>query len=370
MKSLINNNIDRALLKENRASMSRSYHEAKVRKYRHGRAESAEYLRMAIAEMGKHSAAMNPITYAVWYEHASGMNNKLSKKVHEAKSSGNDFNDEIVSDLYINYVLGEDELAIHNAGENLDRLIVNISDSASAVSDRAGEFSGLLKEVSESPESIEKRINDLISQSNAMISDTEILRKRLDESRAEIAALREELAKAREESAVDGLTGLVNRRRFDIEVESLLSDGANQDACLLILDIDYFKKINDTYGHVFGDKVIRSVANTLKENVKGKDVVARYGGEEFAILLYELGINEAYSVAETIRKSVERMRIRRIGSDSAYVGNISISIGVTAKIDGDTYESFISRADEALYHAKKSGRNRTKTLIPLEAFAA
>jgi diguanylate cyclase len=122
-------------------------------------------------------------------------------------------------------------------------------------------------------------------------------------------------------------------------------------------DIDFFKKVNDTYGHVFGDKVIRVVAQTLKDNVKGKDLAARYGGEEFVILLQDTPANGARILAERIRTAVENGRIRRAGNDES-IAKITISLGVASYRAGESASDFIERADKALYESKIQGRNR------------
>jgi diguanylate cyclase len=124
-----------------------------------------------------------------------------------------------------------------------------------------------------------------------------------------------------------------------------------------MLDIDHFKKCNDTYGHLFGDKVIRRVAQVITKNVKGQDLPARIGGEEFAILLPDTPVAGALALAERIRMAVERGRIKR-GDGAEAVGNITISLGVAEYAPGETLEAFILRADQALYASKAGGRNR------------
>jgi diguanylate cyclase len=115
--------------------------------------------------------------------------------------------------------------------------------------------------------------------------------------------------------------------------------------------------VNDTHGHVLGDKVLRAVAQILRSSIKGRDVAVRFGGEEFAVLLPDTSLSGAASLAEQIRASVARGRIRRNDGDE-YVGNITLSVGVAAAEAGDTLEALIERADEAMYAAKHAGRNR------------
>ena len=127
--------------------------------------------------------------------------------------------------------------------------------------------------------------------------------------------------------------------------------------CLLMLDIDRFKRFNDKFGHQTGDQVLRLVARTIKEGVKGKDVTARYGGEEFAVILGATDLNNAVKVGEAICQQVATKRIinRANGKD---LGQITVSVGASEYQYGEPLDQFIERADQALYFAKENGRNR------------
>jgi diguanylate cyclase len=129
-----------------------------------------------------------------------------------------------------------------------------------------------------------------------------------------------------------------------------------------MIDIDHFKVLNDSFGHVFGDRVIRSVGELLKATVKGQDVVARYGGEEFALLLPETPLPGAQVVAERLRDAVARSRIRRLNSEET-IGSITISAGVASYRPGESVATFIDRADAALYNSKTQGRNRVSIAV-------
>jgi diguanylate cyclase len=122
-------------------------------------------------------------------------------------------------------------------------------------------------------------------------------------------------------------------------------------------DIDHFKRVNDSYGHLIGDKVLHAVGRALQANVKGKDTASRFGGEEFAVLLPQTPLEGAARLAETLRTTVASGRVKSIGSGET-VGNITISIGVACYRAGEPAAELIARADRALYAAKASGRNR------------
>jgi len=160
-------------------------------------------------------------------------------------------------------------------------------------------------------------------------------------------------------SSRDPLTGLSNRRQFELALASEVDRvaRAGEPALVLMIDIDHFKQVNDTYGHVFGDKVIRAVAQILKNNVRGRNLSARYGGEEFVVLLPDTPIEDARQIAEMIRSDVERVRIRR-SSDNWAPANFSLSLGVASFRLGESAVDFVARADLALYASKNEGRNR------------
>jgi diguanylate cyclase len=188
------------------------------------------------------------------------------------------------------------------------------------------------------------------------------LHSELKHSKKEVGKLQKALESARQEALIDPLTNIYNRRGFEIEVQNMLADSASMSkgACMLMVDIDHFKNINDTYGHLFGDKVLRTLANTLKSLVKGQDCVARLGGEEFAVLLPRTELKGALSIAENIRETIEQSRIRHLYSETASSG-ITISIGIAAYTSGSNLVEWLDCADKALYISKQRGRNRVTT---------
>lgn len=155
------------------------------------------------------------------------------------------------------------------------------------------------------------------------------------------------------EALTDPLTGLPNRRAFDQAVENVerLRSGKNASSslALLLIDIDHFKRVNDKWGHFFGDKVLRSVADTISRQVRLEDTVARYGGEEIAVILPARSRFDACKVAERIRLAIESANRQ---------SNITVSIGVAADEDRVAFDEIFKAADRALYQAKENGRNR------------
>ncbi|MGF1572896.1 MAG: diguanylate cyclase [Sumerlaeia bacterium] len=157
----------------------------------------------------------------------------------------------------------------------------------------------------------------------------------------------------------DPLTGLKNRRMLKEYLNYYLiqSSKYSKPLSLLLFDIDFFKKINDTYGHEVGDQALCNVASILRKNCRDGDLLARWGGEEFAIAMGNLGPEAAFNKAEQLRKEIERSTIN-LPNDQTCV-RFTISVGGTSYIPGDEYDALFQRADEALFKAKKFGRNQT-----------
>ena len=137
----------------------------------------------------------------------------------------------------------------------------------------------------------------------------------------------------------------------------------------MMTDIDHFKRFNDSYGHLTGDQVLRLVAMSVKQNVKGQDVAARYGGEEFAVVLPNTVLRSAITVADHIRRAVMTKELMK-RSTGEHLGRVTISIGVAVLKPNDTPATLIERADGCLYAAKRSGRNRVISEADPEVTAA
>ncbi|MDM1755439.1 GGDEF domain-containing protein [Acinetobacter towneri] len=158
----------------------------------------------------------------------------------------------------------------------------------------------------------------------------------------------------------DALTKVSNRRTFDEMLDSYFEQARHDEVplSLLFIDVDFFKKYNDHYGHQKGDEVISAIAKSIKDSIRHMDFVARYGGEEFVVLLPETDAHGAYAVASNIFKAVERLAIPH--SQSLVSSNVTISLGFTVyKGEAEIFKSdFLQRADQALYRAKQLGRNQ------------
>lgn len=164
------------------------------------------------------------------------------------------------------------------------------------------------------------------------------------------------------QATLDSLTGLPNRRGFDLLAAQAMLEAQREPKPLtaLLLDLDHFKRLNDTYGHLAGDQVLSGFARHLASCLRQSDIVCRWGGEEFIVLLKDTDSATALKIAEKIRLLIEQQRYTYEGKNM----RLTVSIGVTTLQANDTLHSLLSRADHAMYRAKQTGRNRTCVEMP------
>ncbi len=158
---------------------------------------------------------------------------------------------------------------------------------------------------------------------------------------------------------IDPLTGLYNRMKF---LELFVSEykimlQRHNNMSLMVVDLDYFKQINDTYGHNMGDMVLKKVAKQMQETLRNVDIICRWGGEEFVVLMPAAEVKDAEKIAEKLRKNVKRLRFEQCPC------NLTVSVGITKIYEGDELHSVVERADRALYQAKHEGRDKVKIFL-------
>ena len=200
-------------------------------------------------------------------------------------------------------------------------------------------------------------------QERDLIRQNEQLRRLNAELESIVAERTRELVEKNRElevlSVTDRLTGLFNRRKLDevLEEELIRCRRYAQEFAVIIMDIDHFKRVNDSYGHHLGDTVLQAMAQILRERTRDADALARLGGEEFVIVCRHSSIDAAVETAERVREAIAAHAFPGVGFATA-------SFGVAACCEGDTTESLLERADAALYRAKGSGRNRVEADRP------
>lgn len=333
--------------------------------YHQSRESSAEILRIALAHMGRQQAAFHPASYALWYEHAGGINPPLSEVLEQRISANSPLTDADVWRLYAQFIVTRDGEAI---GEIQQRLMALLSETSEVVTttgthalkfgERLDDHSTRLKDPG-SLDQIQAIVQELLLQTQHMCLTNATLSRQLDTSAQEVLRLTQRLQFTQSEALNDPLTGLLNRRGFERAVERLVagSSAGMTGVSLVTADVDHFKRINDSYGHMVGDQVLRAVGQILRARIKGSDISARLGGDEFVILLPATPLAGALALAEQIRTTLYNCRLRRVDEDR-YIENITLSLGVALAKPDESLEELLHRADTALYGAKHAGRDR------------
>jgi diguanylate cyclase len=335
-------------------------------RYTEPKARSAELLRLALASMGRYDAAFNPTTFTLWYEHAAGINPKLSQALDSLTAAGQPISDEAVGQLYQAHICPPDDAAVARIGLALQQVMSSVAQSATQTGLRAGAYgeqlSGLSRALAQpqGDDPIAPRLSEVLAGTAEMQAAMQALQLKVQSSQGEIARLRDDLVHARNEALLDALTGVLNRKGFDRQLDQLLNEGQGPDAshCLVMLDIDHFKKVNDGHGHVVGDRVIQAVGEILRSTAAvTSGAAARYGGEEFAILLPRTTLARSIQVAEDVRLRTKAMKIRDRRTHEVLL-TVTLSGGVAALQPGDDASALVQRADAALYRSKQAGRDR------------
>ncbi len=330
--------------------------------------ETAGYVRLALPLMSQYNIPITPRNYAVWYDYVSGKSRELRAAIDSMLEKAERFSDEINELLYERFCSDVDEGALAALRDNLRQLLIDIFSQVAQLTEQAGEYETI---VSKSVEKLSEgtSIRDIRSVVDEIIVETKKIghsgratQQKLQEATDELESLKKEFEQAKAAALVDFLTGIGNRKAFDMAIKGSVEEVASdsEPLSLLLIDIDYFKRFNDEYGHIVGDEVLRLVARKIKENVRGRDFVARYGGEEFGVILPGTPVFGAKTVAENIRLSFSEGKLKRVKT-SEYLGNITISVGAAQYRKGESVEALVDRADRALYFAKNAGRNRVAT---------
>jgi diguanylate cyclase len=246
----------------------------------------------------------------------------------------------------------------------LDRELATIADLIQSHLEASGRYSDSLAQAGRSlpsavnPEAVRAIVLRLIEANEQMQRETSELSERFEKSRSQVAALRSRLVEAQAIGMRDSLTSLGNRRSFDSNLAKQIGEARAQktEMCLVLGDLDHFKKINDNFGHPFGDLVLKFFAELLLKHIRDSDIAARFGGEEFAIILPRTMLDGATQLTEQIRSRLEAQQWMNAQSGQLF-SKITASFGVVRLRESDDEETLLKRADTMLYEAKRAGRN-------------
>jgi len=329
---------------------------------------AAQVVRAALPLANKYKLPANPITYAILYEYILGKNTELKASVEDLFKHHNAIDAKDFTALYNTFLVDNNEEAMVKTRQALLALLASTQKSLQEAGKDSQSYSESLNNAVDDLQgggdisTATNAISRLIDETSQMQASSQTLQDELSKSNRDLAELQTEFERVRHESMVDPLTGIQNRRAFDDALAECCSQTKidQQPLCLLIIDIDHFKKVNDTYGHVVGDAVLKCVSSALNKTIRGGDLLARYGGEEFVVVLPMTPMEGAERVADNICNIVrnQAMDKNQVGDN---VGRVTVSVGVALFSEAESTEEFVARADTALYRAKESGRNRVCT---------
>lgn len=335
--------------------------------YNQNTEKASEIAAEALERIQSEGLPPTPNIFELWYVYYGAFNPEVVRAIDILQESKQKITPDRCQELHQRFLSETTQNdRVKKAGDRISETIKAVGGAVVSVKTATSNYNSALADVSETLEDdtldIEQAraaIHDVVSNTHDMMIQNERLEMELGKSTAVMQELQHDLEMVKKEALTDGLTNLANRKAFDSEIVRIQKESLEHgDAfCLIMLDIDHFKSFNDTYGHQVGDQVLRLVAKTLFDGVKGRDVVARYGGEEFAIILPETDIIGAVKVGDHLRKAVAGKEVvnRNTGTK---LGRITLSGGAARWIEGESVDDLIGRADAALYSAKHNGRNQ------------
>ncbi|MAS08251.1 MAG: GGDEF domain-containing protein [Ahrensia sp.] len=308
-----------------------------------------------------------PKTYEIWYAFASGKPEGLRKEVSTLieKNGAVDphYLDQIHSEFFSE---GEQdrrqqELLGYHLDKEMEKAVKRVHKHLVTNEHYSGSLKQSASKLSSAatPEQVRDTVEVLLLENARMRAESVKLNHDLEQTRVQVRKLRSSLEKSRENEFRDPLTNVSNRRYFERALGKMINEAnaAGTPLCLVMADLDHFKRINDTFGHQVGDDVLRYFASLMMKNVKGQDLVARYGGEEFAIVFPSTSAANAHRVITNIMRQLDTANLV-ISRGKNPIGRVTSSFGIAELKPGEAADQLVRRADARLYQAKHAGRNR------------
>ena len=336
-----------------------------------------EIARKVIPFLSQKGIPLTPKNYRIWFEYFHGIMSDIKEILDDMLNRGIPFTTEKNEELYARFFERDIEkedvekmlseiAASEDIRKKIENSIVKTIKDIFLSSESVGSYNEILhqhfKNMADvkSIDGIRFIVSSLIKETSETIKSNAKTHEELQNTVIELEEARKRLHEVQMEARTDSLTGLNNRLAFDEKVKEEMERFKRYKipCSVAMIDIDHFKKLNDTYGHIVGDKALVDVSKELKKNLRKIDFVARYGGEEFAVILPSTAIKDAVIVIEKMRQEIFDTDF--LVKDKSV--EITVSGGVKEFCDGDTIAKVIEKADEALYLAKNSGRNQVKAL--------
>lgn len=324
-----------------------------------------DYAEATLKALRERGLRPTPELYHVWFVYFAEENPEILRVIDAVRASGDDLAEDTLLQLYYRYIFDRQAADFLQRGmEDFSELVENSDECLTTARSGLRCYGDLLKKSARTlskHKEVAPVVAEIAEKTDEMHETIDNLHKRLDSYLNRVAMLQRELDETRERSYTDGLTRVSNRMYFEEQLTLLAAEHDTADNpepfCVMMVDLDQFKLINDRFGHRIGDEILVLIASMLKANIKGRDIVARYGGDEFAILLPQTPLEDAMALAGDMSKRIAAREIKAKNSGTSY-GQMTVSVGAAEYVAGEGGAKLIDRADSALYRAKKDGRNR------------
>ncbi|MEJ6787992.1 GGDEF domain-containing protein [Brevundimonas sp. BR2-1] len=307
-----------------------------------------------------------PLNFELWTYALGQPDGALAGEIQRMTEAGEPFTEAVTDALAAQHLpRGRLTDQIRDAGQVLDRELSSVSSVIAEAQKSQAAYGQTLEQAAtsigaaEDGEGLQTIVSDLTTATRQAQHETESLEKKLETSTQEIVRLREHLELVRRDAMTDALTELANRKAFDEHLAAACDHAETEGGALTlaVLDIDHFKRFNDTWGHQTGDQVLRYVASVLGRTAANPRFAARFGGEEFAIVFPYESAAMVEAALESVRREIASRSLRRRSTDDD-LGAVTVSAGFAVRRRGESASAFLERADAALYASKRGGRNR------------
>ena len=333
--------------------------------------------RRVIDEMETAGVWPTPLNFELWLHYLGDPEGALGREIQRLLAAEDPFTESTADMLAAEYLpRGRLTEEIRDAGRVLDRELSSVADAISRAHKSQTAYGQTLDQAASSldaagdGDALKTIVGGLTTATRRIQRENETLEKKLDVSTREVARLREHLEQVRRDAMTDALTNLANRKAFDehLAAASEHVEATGESMVLAVLDVDHFKRFNDSWGHQTGDQVLRYVASVIGRFGQTPRIAARYGGEEFAIIFPGESPAQVQTALEAIRKEIASRSLRRRSTNDE-LGAVTISAGFAVHRAGDAAATLLDRADAALYASKRSGRNRVTSAEALDRAA-
>lgn len=334
--------------------------------YSHNKDKANEFASEALERI--HSEGLSPVpqNFELWYVYYASSDPDVVRAIDVLIANEQKVTDERCEEIHQRFLSDTKENErVRQAGDQIQETIKGVRSRVTEIKNVTHEYNEVLTTASGSlekdadPEHVKETLKSVLDNTQNVLQQNQALEEELERSTVVMQELQRDLELVKQQALTDGLTNLANRKAFDAEILRIAEEAQNekQPFCLILMDIDHFKAFNDNYGHQVGDQVLRLVAQTLIDGVKGRDLAARYGGEEFAIVLPQTTLQGGMKVADSLRAIVQAKELINRNSGET-LGRVTLSGGVSEYVNGEDIDKLIERADTALYTAKHNGRNQ------------